>query len=405
LSDAVAHGHGYPPPFNGSGIGYAPTAYYPPGYPLLLGALEWITLHTFLPEGMTSLIVLVNLVAGVATIVLVYAIAHRLADVRTGLVAAAIVAFWPNLILHTAVTLSETLFIALMLLTIWLVVRAPRDGYQWPQMCAAGLALGLATIVRPISLPLIGAFAAAWLIARVAWRTTLVRTGLVTLTCVAVLVPWIVRNSIVMGATVLTTNTGDNLCMSRQPGATGGFELTTYCNGSIEGLHRPESEIRKDEDGRAAAAMFVRHNPGKEVRLWFSRLRYGYENDADGVWAAESYGDDPFLPHWARDTLSTGANLWFIAVRVLALVSLWWWLRRRNFGGWLLVLSIVAIGVIPIVVFFGDARFHDPVDPLLAVLAAGLLSGWSRSTAGVTATPDDRHLDESPQPLPVHGGG
>jgi hypothetical protein len=193
--------------------------------------------------------------------------------------------------------------------------------------------------------------------------------------------------------------------MSRQPGATGGFELTTYCNGSIAGLHRPESEIRKDEDGRAAAATFVRHNPGKEVRLWFSRLRYGYENDADGVWAAESYGDDPFLPHWARDTLSTGANLWFIAVSVLALVSLWWWLRRRNFGGWLLVLSIVAIGVIPIVVFFGDARFHDPVDPLLAVLAAGLLSGWSRSTAGVTATPDDRHLDESPQPLPVHGGG
>ena len=110
LSDAVASGHGYdyPPPFNGPGIGYAPTAYYPPGYPLLLAAFAWLTLHTFIPEGMTVIVVLVNLAAGVAAIVLVYAIGHRLADMRTGLIAAAIVALWPNLILHTAVTLSET---------------------------------------------------------------------------------------------------------------------------------------------------------------------------------------------------------------------------------------------------------------------------------------------------------
>jgi 4-amino-4-deoxy-L-arabinose transferase-like glycosyltransferase len=407
LSDAVAHGHGYdyPPPFNGPGIGYAPTAYYPPGYPLLLGALYWITLHTFLSEGLTGIVVFVNLIAGVAAIVLVYAIARRFADVRTGLVAAAIVALWPNLILHTAVTLSETLFIALMLLTIWLVVRAPLDGYQWPATCAAGVALGLATIVRPIALPLIGAFAVAWLIARVSWRTTLVRTGLVTLTCVGVLVPWIARNSVVMGAAVLTTNTGDNLCMSRQPEATGGFKLTAYCNGNIEGLHRPESEVRKDQDGRDAAVSFVRDDPAKEVRLWVSRLRYGYENDADGVRAAESYDDDRFLPAWARRTLYTGANVWFIATALLALVSVWWWIRGRNFGGWLLLLSAISVGVIPIVVFFGDARFHVPIDPLLAILAAGLLSGWVRSPASVTSTLAGRHLDASPQPLPVHGGG
>jgi 4-amino-4-deoxy-L-arabinose transferase-like glycosyltransferase len=406
LSDAVAHGHGYsyPPPFNGPGIGYAATAYYPPGYPLLLGAIEWVTVHTFVPEGLTAIVVIVNLAAGTAAILFVYGIARRLADERTGLVAAAIVAVWPNLILHTAVSLSETLFIALMLLSIWLVVRVPREGHAWAKVAGAGAALGLATLVRPVSLPLLVAFALAWLIAGVRWQTTMVRTGILALTCVAVLVPWIVRNAVVVRYPVLSTNTGDNLCMSRQPGATGGFVLTSYCNRDV-GLVRPESEVRKDKDGRSIALTFVREHPATEMRLWFSRLRIGFENDADGLRAAESYESDFFLPGWARTTLEVTANVWYAIVSAIAIVSLWWWLRRRNFGGWLLFGSVIAVGVIPIVAFFGDARFHVPVDPLLAILAAGLLSGWLRSAARATAADERAQPDETRPPLPVHGGG
>jgi hypothetical protein len=252
---------------------------------------------------------------------------------------------------------------------------------------------------------LIGAFAVAWLIARVSWRTTLVRTAALTGTCVVVLVPWIVRNEIVMGSPVLSTNTGDNLCMSRQPGATGGFLLSAFCNGEIEGLHRPKLEIVKDDNGQHAAITFVKDHPATELRFWFSRLHLGYENDADGVRAAESYDTERFLPQWLRRTLYTGANVWFIAVSVVALVSLWWWLRGRNFGGWLLLGCAIAIGVIPILLFFGDARFHVPIDPLLAILAAGLLSGWLRSKARVTWTLQVRDFDETRPPLPVPGGG
>jgi 4-amino-4-deoxy-L-arabinose transferase-like glycosyltransferase len=424
LAEAVATGHGYsyPPPFNGQGIGYAPTAYYPPGYPLLLGALEWVTNHTPLPESHNAHVVVINLIAGLAAIVLVYAIARRLADERTGIIAAALVAFWPNLIFHTAVALSETLFIAFLLLTIWLAVTVPRKGRSWARLAAVGGALGLAVLVRPVALPLIAALAIAWLIAGIGWRDVLVRTGVVTLVCIAVLVPWIVRNEVVVGSAVLSTNTGDNLCMSRQPGAFGGFLLTDYCNSDLTGLHRPASEIKKDDDGRHKAITFIREHPATEVRLWFSRLRYGYENDADGLRAAESYESDLFIPSWLRTSLKVAANVWFVVVGALAVVSLFWWLRRRDFGGWFLFGSVIAVGVIPIVAFFGDARFHVPVDPLFAILAAGLLSGWLRSrgakcpsetTAGATpagttdatTTGGTTPLDE-PQPhLPVPGGG
>jgi 4-amino-4-deoxy-L-arabinose transferase-like glycosyltransferase len=378
LSDSIAQGHGYsyPPPFNGPGVGFAPTAYYPPGYAALLGAVEWLTVHTPLPEGITTIVVLVNLTAAAASIVLVYAIGRHIADERTGIVAAAIVALWPNLILHTTVTLSETVFIAIMLLAVWLAVKVPPHGQQWARLCAVGAAVGVATLVRPVALPLIVAFAVGWLVAGLGWRQTLARGGVVALACAAVIAPWVVRNAVVMGSPVLSTNSGDNLCMSRQPGATGAFQLTQYCNAEQVGLHRPESEIAKNDDGQEKALTFVREHPAREVRLWFSRLRFGFGNDADGVRAVESYDEDRFLPDWLRTTATALANVWFSLVGVVALVSLWWWLRSRNAGGWMTFMAIIGVGVVPIVGFFGDPRFHVPIDPLLAILAAGLASGW-----------------------------
>ena len=265
LSDAVAHGHGYsyPPPFNGPGIGFAPTAYYPPGYPLLLGGFEWLTLHTPIPEGLTTIVSLVNLVAGTASIVLVYGITRRLTNERTGLVAAGLVAAVaePHRP-HCAHVERDRVHRIDVAHPVGGGEASGAAGIRGVGCRAAGAALGLATLVRPVALPLVAAFGIAWLIAGVPWRDVALRAGVITVVCVAVLVPWIVRNAVVMGSPVLSTNTGDNLCMSRQPGATGGFELTTFCNSDLTGLHRPASEIKKDDDGQHKAITFVRDHPG-----------------------------------------------------------------------------------------------------------------------------------------------
>jgi 4-amino-4-deoxy-L-arabinose transferase-like glycosyltransferase len=379
LADVLAHGHGYslPPVFNPPGVGFTPTAYYPPLYPMVLGGIEWITLHTPLPEGMTGWVVALNVVASIVSIVLVYDITRRIADERTAIVASAIVALWPNLVVHAATTLSETLFIAVMLFGVWLAVAGSWRAISWPRLIAVGVVIGVATLVRPVALPLIPAFAIAWAVAGVGWRTVLTRSGVVAMACAAVLIPWIARNAAVMGSTVLSTNTGDNLCMSRQPGANGAFQLTSYCNQGDPSLHRPEAEVKQNDENQHKAITFVRDHPATEIRLWFSRLRWGFSNDADGVRAVESYDDDRFLPDWVRTTLNTTANLWFAGVGLLALGSLPWWLRRRDPGAWFVASAAVGVGVIPIVVFFGDPRFHVPMAPFLAILAAGALTGWA----------------------------
>src|SRR4029078_3920410 len=140
-------------------------------------------------------------------------IARRIADIRTALVASAIVALWPNLVLHAATALSETVCIALMLFAVWLPVAVSWLSISWSRLVVVGAVVGVATLVRPVALPLVVAFAIAWLVAGVGWGTVLGRSAVVVLSCAAVVAPWVIRNAATMDAAVLSTNTGDNLCM------------------------------------------------------------------------------------------------------------------------------------------------------------------------------------------------
>ena len=146
--------------------------------------------------------------------------------------------------------------------------------------------------------------------------------------------------------------------------------------------------MKQNDENQHKAITFIRDHPATEVRLWFSRLRFGFGNDADGLRAIESYEDDRFLPDWLRTTITVTANLWFAVVGLLALGSLPWWLRRRDPGAWLIASAAVGVGVLPIVAFFGDPRFHVPMAPFLAILAAGVVTGWAWRPRSAAQWPD-----------------
>ena len=216
VADRLAAGEGY-------GFAEGPTAYYPIGYPALLGGAFLVTPRSW----ETGVVVAVNVACQVGATALVYLITRRVLGGRGGpaLVAAGLVALWPNLVFNSAVALTESLFVVLLLGSVAVLVAGPWDG-PGPgpgRLVVAGVLSGLAALVRPVSLPILGALLVAWLVAGVGWRRALARTAVVTVAAVAVLVPWVVRNARVVDAAVLSTNTGDNLCMSRRVGGTGAF--------------------------------------------------------------------------------------------------------------------------------------------------------------------------------------
>jgi hypothetical protein len=366
--------------FDGYVLEGRPTAYYPVGYPAVLGAAFWagglVGLES--SRAMTGMVVAVNLAAGVAGVGLAFLLARRVAGATAGIGAAAGIAIMPNLVFHSAVALSETLFIALVLAFAAVVAAAPWEstGPGRRRLLVAGALLGASALVRPVALPVLPLLVLVWRSASLPMRRAVRDVAVVGVAAVVVIVPWTIRNAVRMDAFVpISTNTGDNLCMSRQPGAHGGFRLTAYCFGGpeIEALVRPEYETRRDARGRQLAFEFVREHPGRELRLWLDRLGASFRHDHDALDAVEGYGVGPFFSRGERDVyrrLADGA--WYAlgtvgAAATVAVVGV----RRLRRDPRLVLLVVTAVGLlVPIVLFFGDPRFKVPAVPFLVLLVA-----------------------------------
>ena len=381
FGEQIARGNGYVIPF-----GQGPTAYYPVGYPIVLGVVDFVLLHTFgdHPIGAAAG---VNVVCGVAAVALVFFIGRRLASDAVGLVAAAITALYPNLVYHTAAALTETVFNAVFLLFILVAISAPwaERRLERGRLVALGLLLGVCVLIRPVAAPLVLALFVLWLLAGFGWRRAALYAGVIGAVALLLVSPWIVRNIRVMHSATLSTNTGDNLCMSRHVGANGTFDFNNNaCFIGFENVPRPEGETERDARNRRLAVDFVRDHPGEEVKLWFKRIYQTFHADWDGVWAVESYGDNEFMSDSTRQTLrwlGTDYYLATLALSGVALVLLTVRRTERDVRWALIPLAIVATVVLPVVATFGDLRFKVPALPLFALLAAVPIVALARRLA------------------------
>ena len=213
-----------------------------------------------LPGDVTAFDVAVwfNVALSVATIGLVFVLGRRLAGDRVGLVAAAIWALWPNLVLHSAVVLTETLFLFLLVLLL-IVLLGDQASARLPgraRLITVGVLFGLTLLVRPVSAVIAPVFLVLWWGAGA--KAALWRLALVGVATLAVLVPWSIRSTLAMDEPVaMSLNFGDNLCLGHNPGATGGFgDLGAHCY-TAEGLQRPESETRRQSENIDRAVDYI----------------------------------------------------------------------------------------------------------------------------------------------------
>lgn len=371
---SIADGMGYQLPAVGD-IGAGPTAYYPIGYPAVLGAVFALVTHTPIPDNLTLSAGFFQLFLGVASVAMVYEVGRRLFGLRVGLLAGLWVALFPNLIFHTATFLTETLFI--FLVEAALLVLVAEDWRARPpslsRLAAFGLLLGLSALVRPISLLLLPIVPVVWLVAKFGWQRALLDTGAILVVTAAVIAPWTIRNAVQLDAVVIiSTNLGDNLCMGHFAGAPGHFALPESCFDSAEyaGLDRPAFEVERNNDNIQKAIEYALDHPVVELKLLSQKALHLWEHDHDGLRAVESYGDDIFIDAGFQTVLERTADIYFfvtISIGGLGLLGLV--LSPRDPRRLYLLLGLLAFAGIPLV-FFGDARFHVPVMPLLVIPAA-----------------------------------
>jgi hypothetical protein len=130
--------------------------------------------------------------------------------------------------MFTTILASELLFMMLVLLAL--------ERWSHPALgtlsrgLSGGVLLGIATLVRPIALPLPLIFAASSLVARgerglaIGWRRELVATVVASIAMLAVISPWAWRNYELYGELVLvSTNGGITFWMGNTPGTNGAY--------------------------------------------------------------------------------------------------------------------------------------------------------------------------------------
>ncbi|HVU86573.1 MAG TPA: glycosyltransferase family 39 protein [Pirellulales bacterium] len=333
-----------------------------PGYPLILAGL-FITAGR---EPPVSAAIALNAVLGVLAVLGVYALAVRLFDRRTGLVAATIVALYPGAIGTSVFILSEAAFCPLLiaqLLATTLAWQSAGTKATIALAVAAGCCAGAASLVRPSWLLFVPfALAVGLLSGRHLKRHLL--CGVCSLVGLAiVMAPWWMRNYRVTGHFVPTTlQVGASLYDGLNPRATGASEMSFVPGFVALEEQEPEGgesfEYRLDRRLRSASLEWVETHPGRALQLAlvkFVRMWNVWPNEAE-------------FRSWPM-RMAVAAT--YVPLLLLALIGAFRFTPR----GWSYALCWLPAVYLTLLhmIFVSSLRYREPAMLPLAILGAGAL--------------------------------
>lgn len=357
----LAEGRGY---LNDAGQA---TAYFPVGYPITL-ALVFRIFGASLRAAQYA-----NIVFSIGTMIVIHQFARAFSfSARTASIAAVAWGFLPNQIASCCVTMAETTFTFALLLGLLFVVRPqPR---VWSD-ALAGLILGWATLVRPQALlpGFLLIVAVALMRGSRPWSKSIVlRACIVALGIAAVVGPWSHRNYQTFGAFILvSTNGGENLLIGNHPDSQQHYgEPQWYYPRDVDFAHL--SELERDRLGARLGLAYLKQRPFQAILRIPKKLWYMYRSDL-GVtnWLWGGAGKSGTALYYVSQAITQLSYLLVLAAGALGLRQL---LARDTIahGRTFAVVALAVIGYFSAItaLFFGDARYHQPVMPLFAIAAA-----------------------------------
>lgn len=360
LADSFLQGYGF---CFESGVDCAARV---PIYPLVVSAfLSWDWLYPGLPIMQAGI--------SASRCLISYGIASTLFDRRAGLIAAGLTALNPYSIAHSTAMQDTSLFNLLMGLAIYLLLQSREVPRGVPFKLAAGVALGLATLTT-VRLILFLPLAILW----VAWPSVrggpwrLRQAAMVSIPVVMLVGGWMARNWSVVGAPVITTESGESLWVANNAVTTEFLPARSVDEIYDAAYARlPEerklllasmgSELEVDRLLWQWAIEYMRANPGQTLINMVRKVRWSFSGQL-------SPAREPWI-QW-------GYAAYSIPLHVLALIG--WW-RSRVDGrpvGHLLIGFLFAAFIITTAVFWAHTSHKSTLHMFLGVYAALALTRW-----------------------------
>jgi 4-amino-4-deoxy-L-arabinose transferase-like glycosyltransferase len=383
---SIARGDGYAD----VGLPGRKSAFRPPGYPYLLGAVYRVTaVQDSRVQDRIQVARVFNALLGTLVVALIGLVAAQLWDRRTALVAMGLGAVYLPLILVGGSVMSETLFAVFMLASLAAAIQHRRSPHRWRWALAAGLLAGLTVLTRANALVLLIPLAFGVWDARPRFTpralgppVALVVVALLTVT------PWTIRNQLVFHQFVpVSTQLGSALAGTYNDEA----RADRVNPASWRSLRRIEqykyltdqwrviSEAQLEQKLRAASMDYIRAQPGYVATV---------------VWWDTRRALDLASLDWSRHTASTisvtagwavAGVICFWIIGLLALAGVFTrGARRAPWWVWAMP-ALVYLGVVALV--FETPRYRTGIDPFIVMLAALALVALARRRVRRAAPP------------------
>jgi hypothetical protein len=320
--------------------------------------------------------------ADAGTCVLIYLFARDLFHRRLGLVAGLMACVYPALYIYTGWMYAETLFTFLLTAICYCVFRIQRtEGKSRRLWILCGVLLALLALTRPNGIVVTG-LVIVWT-AFLVWRkrlpkSALVNAALATLVACALIAPWTIRNYLVshsfvplaIGDGQVLVGSYNNTILTEKgyiglwvrSGATGLRIITPPCQGYTA------CEVVHDNAATDTAIQWIKSHPDDIPRLMFYHLRNfftPFTNEADLPMIR-------FPGQRSSQIVLDMSETFPIPILLLAALGLVVTFRRY-WQELLFAYGVILSTVGEILIFYGNARFRSPIEPILILLTTGAL--------------------------------
>lgn len=375
---------------------YARFGWWPPLYPFTLASLYSVLGPNH------RIVVFAQVFLGTLVCWLVYRLVRRCACERAARIAALLVAINPTYVFATNLLASENLFVLWLALgLLWATRRPPTPG----GLAAAGVFFGLGALTRAIGL-LVPFVVAAWMLVGAESRRVWLKCAATLLAaCFAVIAPWTLRNTLVVGSpAIVCFGGGLNFYFGHNEVAIGYRDLEDTP------MARLTSQVAIDQTGYELGLRYLLAHPaafftgaGSKIVALFESPGYaphsnsaillpdGWRTDPAKRRIAEAMRERQRRKNRLLDGLFTHlAELHSYVVLAAALVAVFLMRRRLTPELWLMAwLSLGWIGAH--VVFWAQPRFRYPMELFLMALAGFAFASWRRLRATArSAAPSGR---------------
>ncbi|MFQ5599563.1 MAG: ArnT family glycosyltransferase [Candidatus Krumholzibacteriia bacterium] len=362
---------------------YGKFGWWPPVYPFAVG-----TLYTLFGVNHRP-VVFLQVAVGTFLCWCVYRIGRQAGGERVGLVAALLAAVNPTWIFMTNLLASENLFSVWLALGLLLAIRTWRHTRG---LAVAGAVFGLGALTRAIGL-LVPVVVALWLRGRAPGRRARLRSAAWMLgACALVIVPWTLRNALVVGSpAIVCFGGGINFYFGHNEVGVGYRDLAQTPMAHLA------DQASIDRMGYRLGLRYIADDPlgfmtrgaRKIVDLFGIPVYAPHGNSA--ILLPDGWRSDPVLNRIAQElrarqraknryldgifTQLAAVHSYLILVGALA-AALILWGRLPAELRLMVYLSLYWLGSHAL--FWGQPRFRYPMELFLTLLAAFAIAQWIR---------------------------